>query len=238
MAHALRTTTGRACRGITALFFLFVFSLAAAPASQPYTQIRAWFDQLNDRDAQVRDQAAEHLMGISASDLPILQNVVQDSRPLRPSQKAALREIVTQVYLAGLAYTPDPHGTAFLGLSWGIADLGSDSTSGVLVSHRVPGFSAYRMLRDGDVITAIEEKPGVPMNNASFTEAIQTFHAGQTITLHVVRNGAPRLVAVQLRPRPADIGLVQLEAWISDHQTQADTYWDEHFASLIGDDVS
>jgi hypothetical protein len=236
MARTLRQKTGRTCRGIAALLALLTFTLGAAPTSQPYSQIHTWFDQLSDRDAQVRDQATQNLMGISSSDLPILQKVVEDSRPLRPGQKVALRDIVSQVYLAGLAYTPEPTGKPFLGLSWGLND--SDTLSGVLVSHRVPGFPAYRMLRDGDLITAIEERPGVPMDSSSFTQAIQNFHAGQTITLRLLRNGAPLRVPVQLRARPADIDIMQLEAWMSDHQTQADAYWDKNFASLVDDDVS
>jgi hypothetical protein len=31
---------------------------------------------------------------------------------------------------------------------------------------------------------------------------------------------------------------MQLEIWMSQHQTQADAYWDQHFASLVGEDVS
>jgi hypothetical protein len=217
---------------------LLGFLLAAAPASQPASQIRTWFDQLSDRDAKVRDKAMENLMGLDAGDLPTLQSVVAAARPLRPSQKIALREIVTQVYVASLPYAADPTGAPFLGLSWARSDIYDNSQGGLIVAHRVVGFSAYRMLRDGDVITSIEEKPGEKIDNESFSLAIQSFRPGQTITLHVLRDGNPQRIAVQLRPRPANVNVVQLEYWISEHESAADHFWDDHFADLVGDDVS
>ncbi|HMB96608.1 MAG TPA: S1C family serine protease [Tepidisphaeraceae bacterium] len=210
--------------------------LAAAPASQPAPNIHQWFDQLGDQNPQVRDKAIENLMGLSPGDLPALQKAVEQSRPIRPSQKTALRDVVTQVFMSGVQYPVNPPGVPFLGLSGDSRSM-DDSASGLVVTRRLPGFAAYRMLRDGDVINAIEEKPDEHFDAESFKDVVKDFHPGQVITLRVLRNGNPMRIPVQLRARPNGIEAVGLEIWFSEHQMDADKYWDQHFAALVGDDV-
>jgi hypothetical protein len=212
--------------------------LGISPATQSSDRIRVWLDQLSDRDAQVRDQAKENLMGLRAEDLPTLKKSVQAAQPLRPSQKTVLRDIVTQVYFSGIAYPPSPTGNPFLGLLW---SGNPDSAGGLVVSRRVPGFSAYRMLRDGDVITGIEQLPADHFDDpTAFGSAIRnTFRPGQTVVLRVERNGNPIHVPVLLRPQPAGVeNSIRMEMWINLHEAEADKYWNENFAPLVGDDVS
>jgi hypothetical protein len=207
----------------------------------PAEQIRTLLDQLADSNSQVRERAIEALMDLGAQDLPTLAKVVQAGGPLRPSQRAALRDIVTHVFIASVPYEADPAGAGFLGLSWLPEDPDSPQDGGVPVVRRLPGFIAYRMLREGDVIKGIVEhgQQGT-VNTSTFAEVIKAVGADQTITFLVLRDGKIIRVPVRLSARPTGNGTMNLnawlEAWIAENQRRADEYWKEHFAPLVGDD--
>jgi len=100
------------------LLLVTVVALGARPpaTTQSSDQIRAWYLQLADRDPEVREQARINLMGIKRRDLPALEKVVADSRPVRASQAAVLYDIVTHVHMAGEPYKVAPNTGGFLGL--------------------------------------------------------------------------------------------------------------------------
>jgi hypothetical protein len=77
--------------------------------------MRRAFDDLADSDAGVRESARAALMGLDRRYLPSLQKLVDQQRPLRPSQASVLRQIVTHVYLAGEPY-PSDRTAGFLGV--------------------------------------------------------------------------------------------------------------------------
>ncbi len=214
--------------------------LAAGPASRPAEPIRTWFEQLADRDAEVREHAIENLMGLTRDDLPALRKIVEASGSLRPSQTAVLRDIVAHVYIAGIDYPSEIGAAGFLGLSWNPRDEDDwGETPGVVVTRRVPGFAAYRRLRDGDLITGIAELPQMRLDNSTaFGAAVRNFRAGQTITLHVLRDGKKLDVPVELRPRPANVDGASLDMWIEQRQAAADQYWTTTFGPIIGDGLS
>ena len=76
---------------------------------------------------------------------------------MQASQAAVLYDIVMHVHMAGEPYQAAETMGGFLGLretrDW-------TSPPGVAITTRIPGFCAYRMLREGDVIVGIEEFPG------------------------------------------------------------------------------
>ncbi|HWP41492.1 MAG TPA: hypothetical protein VNL70_11240, partial [Tepidisphaeraceae bacterium] len=204
-------------------------------------QIRTLLDQLADSNSQVRERAVEALMDLGAEDLPTLAKVVQACGPLRPSQRAALRDIVTHVFIASVPYEADPAGAGFLGLSWVPDEPDNPQEGGVPVARRLPGFIAYRMLREGDVIKGIARHGREEMvSTSTFAEMIKAIGADQTITFLVVRDGKLMRVPVRLSARPAGNGAmnltVWLEAWIAENQRRADEYWQQHFVPLVGDD--
>jgi hypothetical protein len=213
---------------------------ADAPSSQPAAPLRELFDQLNDARPEARRDALEKLMLISFDELPALRDVVEHARPVTPSQRVALREIVTQVVLAHEPYAPDPEGGGFLGLIWPpltpfVED--SDPTQGVIVRRRVPGSPSYAQLRDGDVILSAREIAVDPVRfKNSFIELVKPFQAGQTITLQVMRDGKLLVVPIKLKPRPANVGGQQLESWIAARLDIANEYWNNMFRLLVGDD--
>ncbi|HEY7086490.1 MAG TPA: hypothetical protein VH518_00295 [Tepidisphaeraceae bacterium] len=231
---------------------LLVLSLAAAllgagPAtSEPSritSQIRTWLDQLADKDADVRDQATQQLLGLRREDLPALLDAVAQTRPLRPSQMSPLRDIVRHVFISGIKYAPEPRGTPFLGLSWPpeVPDESPPDEPGVPVYRRIPGFPAYEMLREGDLLLGIDAGDQATVTNSRklFTDMIATCKAGQTVKLLVARQGKTITVPVQLRPKPAALSTVDsLDAWIDEQTQAADVYWEQSFAPLMTDSVS
>jgi hypothetical protein len=218
--------------------------------------IRKWFIALADADPQVRDQASEDLMGISGDDLPKLRQLVIESQPLVPDQTAALKDIVTQAYLASQKYDvtdgkqTDPsggQGPFFLGLLWPL-DTGSDPRLGVPVDERIPGFPSYRFLHRGDMIMGIFINPSATLMQFPNTEthnidalksAISTSPAAQDIALQVLRNGQVLKLRLKMAPRPlyadpANPGA--LRQFTADRAADADRYWNENFARLLGHD--
>jgi hypothetical protein len=195
---------------------------------------RAWAD-LAHRDPAVREAARVKLMGLSASDLPAFRKIVADSRPMAPAQVAVLREIVTQVFLAGQEYEPSGRD-GFLGVRPGEVNLNAakpggaavgpgdggifippgqaafpddpDAVYGVVIVERMPGFCGARMLQDGDVVLSLVERPTVQFHGPTeFSLAVRTMGAGQTIHFQVLRQGRVVEVPITLdvRPREADM---------------------------------
>jgi hypothetical protein len=74
-----------------------------------------WFSELASPDAAVRDAAKVSLMSMGRNDLPALRKLVQERKPLLPSQAVVLKEIVTQMYLSDDAYESAGHD-GFLGI--------------------------------------------------------------------------------------------------------------------------
>src|SRR5688572_13329794 len=136
---------------------------ATAPATRPASDIvsiRQHLARLASDNFGVRESARIALMGLERSALPMLREAVKQSLPLEPSQAVVLREIVAQVYLTGDKYEIAEGGQGFLGVSMpnpmrvedrGLLALGR----GVAVVSRVPGFCAYRMLQNGDVLLSM-----------------------------------------------------------------------------------
>lgn len=234
MDSTRRKTSGRFRRGLSPLLLVPIVLLsltAGASTSQPADSITQWFAQLNDADGDVRDRAAENLMGLTRGQLRELRDVVAAAGPLSPGQNSALREIVTHVFISSADYQLEREDAPFVGLSWTRSDM--VPAQGVIVERRVPGFSAYRMLRDGDVIVGIKELPGVQFDNQQlFIASIRSFRSGQTVHFEVQRAGKTIRVPIELKQKPFALRLegASLDTWIEDMQLQADAYWEKHFA--------
>lgn len=189
------------------------------------------FKDLSDPDPQKRDLARQNLMELTASRLDDLRALAERNRPLPPGQQAALREIVMHVYLAGEM----PRGnTGFLGVQFATLDLRQgDDAPGALVADRIPGCVAYRMLRNGDRIIGIAEKPEIRFQQfTDLSETIRVMKPGDKITLLVRRQGQDIAVPLRLDARP-----VWADGNPQDTQNQlleaAEDYWDTHFSSLF-----
>jgi len=235
------------------LLVISAIQIGATPTTKPASHIKELFTKLADRDPNVREQARIDLMGLTRSDLPALKEYVRAHRPLAPSQAAALREIVTHVYLAGEPYrTDEDHG--FLGVSLSDGTLNglitqqqqaqeADPTSapplGVTVTDRLPGLCAFRMLANGDVIVGIAEHSETPIRTASDLRGLITqARAGEKVTLEVFRGGRLITVPLVLSPRPDGVETIDFIRERQRRDEVSDEYWQQEFAPLVDDGVS
>jgi hypothetical protein len=217
MLNSRRGDLSKAVVGVVVA--LAAMGAAAGPASQPTSRpeervaaIRGWVRDLGNGDSAVRDRARVELMGISRGELERLRQVVAQSRPLAPDQIAMLQEIVTHVYLAG-EYDEGAEERGFLGVRMSqtgvelspAPGVRADGTAvGVAVAGRVPGFCAYRMLEDGDVIIRLTSDKAYEFSTADDLKVVVLRHrAGETVTLDVLRRGTLIRVPVTLDHKPA-----------------------------------
>jgi hypothetical protein len=233
----------------------------APPTTAPSTQssaqlaagspIRGWFADLASPDAAVRDRAQTQLMGISRDDLRGLRTVIQQARPLAPSQVAALHDIVIQVFLAGETYEPLGE-QSFLGVR--LQDPMFEPAPGrigVPIEQRFPGFPAFQMLRDGDMILAVIKDPNAPIqqlpNLQTLTttvlhEAVSSAPSNRPVELLVLRQGQQIHVNVRLAPLPRELSLARdvagMNTFLSPRLQRAEQYWQEQFLPLLRPDVS
>ncbi len=220
---------------------------ATAPAAENVSaSIRQSFTDLAHSDPGVREQALVNLMGMPRQDLPRLQRLVEQSRPLRPSQAAVLRQIVTQVYLAGEPYESNGH-FGFLGVRMAESSVNQLNThrpnqeepsTGIVITECLAGFSGSRFLRTGDVILGIVERPDVKLQGAvEFGTAIRELGPGRQVRFEVLRDGQVVKINVTLDPRPveADIDIAALDYR---RRNKAEEYWQRSFAPLLKETTS
>lgn len=202
------------------------------PARRP-AQMAKWFAELASADGKVRDAAKVSLMGMGRDDLPALRKLVEQRRPLLPSQAVALKDIVTQMYLAGDVFDTAVNGReGFLGIRPAEVSIGTrqpeeqpgqqpvqigapfpgefgmvdpSQVCGIMVMDRMPGFAGARVLQNGDVILDIVERPKIQFRGAAeFSLAIRALGAGEKVHFDVLRQGQVIRIEIVLGPRPDD----------------------------------
>jgi hypothetical protein len=214
---------------------------AAATQPVPRTDlatVRKWVIQLASDNYQTRNAARVALMGLKRYELGTLRQAVKASLPLAPDQIIAIREVFTQVYLAGDVYIPNDADGGFLGIRLPIRPEEETLYAierGVVIVARVPGFCAFRMLQDGDVILAIHSDAGDRALNDpdELSRAVSSFKAGTTITLEVLRQGQILHVPVTLDRRPLKTRPSELPEFVNDRADRADEAWGRDFAPLL-----
>lgn len=210
------------------------------PASQPSArntaQIGKWFADLADGDTAVREAGRVGLMSLKRADLSTLRKIVEDNRPLQPSQSSMLQDIVTHVYLTEEPYDPDPSGAGFLGIRWGENATDVDDVSGgVTVAKLLPGFAGCSALLEGDLVLSIAERGDEKLTTRQdFINSIQNFKAGATVHFEVMRQGQVLHIPVTLSARPSNIVMAgQVEEFVGRRQLAAEAYWRQYFALLV-----
>lgn len=225
-------------------------STAGAPASTP-ENLRSLILQLSDRDPAIRAAAHEQLLGLSPEDLPALRSAIEQVRPLPPGDADALRDVVKHVFLLGQNSNSDSE-LGFMGITMAdLPSLGTDEAtrdadflSGVVVTDRLPGFDAYRALRDGDIILSITapRKLPQPVMGSDVQGVVRVLSAGQVVRFEVLRHGHRTEVAVTLSPRPHELPLGgPVEAIVSyrqDQEKKSEAFWQARFAAVVNDSIS
>jgi hypothetical protein len=195
----------------------------------------------------------------------VLRRIVERAKPIAPSQRGPMREIVTHVYLSGEPYPAEPRA-GFLGLLIpalesvdiqreqqrpppgiinindviGIQLLQVAANTGVPIEYRIPGFCAFKSLREGDVIVSIVRPvPRRLREWGDLSPTIRRFRAGETVTFQVLRQGKLLEVPVTLDALP----LVATEnAWMTEilpaREAAAEEYWATTFVPLVEDHAS
>jgi hypothetical protein len=217
------------------IFLLMPAALAVAQATRPSADLRRLVRQLDDPSPEVRESAAQALMGLSRPDMPALRDAAMAQRPLSGGQLTVLREAVMQVFLESEPYPPD-QTRGFLGIHWPPSAAESYDT-GIIVADRIPGFGAYRLLRPGDVIIKMLDFPNVDLHTRlPFTQTVAAMPAGALLRLDVLRDGRVIHVSITLAPRPLELlHPDNYEFWLNDRMQRAQQYWDGTFGALSQD---
>ncbi len=233
--------------------FMSVQSLAAAPTSRPSAStlpaeasaMSRDLSNLANPDAEIREAGRNGLMRLRRQDLPELRNLVEKSRPLLPSQSAALQQIVREVYLADEKYEPD--GRGFLGILMepdaAAAAMRQDfvpdndnppKSLGVTVSDRIPGFCAARRLLDGDVILGTS-RPFKPFHQSDdLKNVIGQIRPGAIVYLRVLRRGQVIEVQVTLDAHPSDtLREDNVPDFRLKREKKFEAYWRREFEPLV-----
>jgi hypothetical protein len=229
---------GASRRGFAALLSFFcLFLLAPTLRAADLAHLQSLVSQLASDDPLLRENALGDLMDLKCRDLPMLRAAALSQSPLLPSQIAGLRQIVTQVFLAGEKYKVDPSDSGgFMGIQFSRNEP-LVQNDGVVVMDRIKGFPAYRHLHSGDMILKLLDRPGVQLNDANeFINAVKSFHSGDIVRLGVLRYGRAIEVSVPLVDRPIELAgnpsESMVDAWIQAREKRAEAYWNAEFSIL------
>lgn len=224
---------------ILALLWTAPFCDAGHPTTRPAKEL---FAELGSTDPGIRETARAGLMRLRRDDLPDLRKAVAEARPLRPAQAMMLRQIVQEIYLASEQYENEP-GQGFMGVIMG--DVGNseadlvpenelpNSTIGVIVAERIPGFCAARKLLDGDVVLGLASPPKAFKNTDDLKNTIGLLRPGTTVRVLVLRRGQVVEVDLTLDAHPVANTIDAIDILRSRRQKKFEDYWKENFEPLL-----
>lgn len=225
------------------------------PTTQPQTQatepsphLQAWFAELGDPDADVRAAALTKMLALTRADLAALREVVEQARPISPAQAAALYEIIVHVYLSGERFEVAGQ-QGFLGVqsvssdgdSLPFEDPAVESGGGVVIGQRLPGFSGFQGLRDGDIILGvIAPRPTRLARWHELQDFVMRSPPGETLTFEILRQGRIVKSSIKLNFRPAavaDPDLRRRHEFLDGRQARAEAFWLKVFKPLLEEDL-
>jgi hypothetical protein len=219
------------------------------PQFIPTTQERQkemvkWFAALSHADPREREAARLALLTLERDDLPALHKLIEDSKPLSPSQMAALHDIVMHVYLSGAEYLRSNEGFLGVHLATSYASVAVDGNEdetqpmrGAIIVDRLPGFVGYRAFQDGDVVLAIKERPDVTIQSKDDLQAVvKNAPAGSVLHIEVVRKMREIELTVTLDARPEG-DAAQVEEETNVREKEGEDYWQQEFAPIVNGGV-
>jgi hypothetical protein len=229
-----RLSGGAHRRGLAAivlLTFLPGFTSVLHAASLPLLQ--SLIAQLASDDSRLREKALGDLMELNKKDIPMLRAAALSQSPLLPGQIDAIRQAVTQIFLAAERYHVDPEiPGGFLGLHWTNPNP-RPMPDGVVVDERIPGFPCCRLLQSGDVIVQIVDRPPIPLLTTNdLVRVVQRMWPGEVLHLKILRLGQPIDVSLVLDFLPVDLNQTNIDAWIQDRNKKAEAYWVQEFSVI------
>lgn len=174
-----------------------IAALAAAPSmrvgpTQPIGErtpewLEARIAELDSADLVTREKAQDELAGDRGVSLAMLEARLADAAPergLTAEQHARLSRVARD------RFERTPRGA--LGVSFGSVESGT----GVSIGATYDGFDSRRVLRPGDVVTAIDGKSVLTQRECR--SAILSHEPGEMIALDLIRRGERMTVTVTL----------------------------------------
>ncbi len=220
--------------GLAAILpLLFLLTITQTLHASDLAHLQSLVSQLASDDPRLREKALDNLMYLKRQDLPALRSAALSQSPLLPAQVAAIRQAVTQIFLASERYRVDPTiPGGFMGLHWRNPLL-RPSPDGVLVDELLPGFPASRLIQPGDVITQIIGPPAIPLRGtADLVHAVMDMSPGDILRLRVLHLGRPIDVSLVLDFLPLDLNPTDIDSWIRNRNEKAQAYWNQEFSII------
>ena len=227
---------------ILCVTILAISALGIAPTTMPQQgtalDLRSVLEALESPDPAARAESQQALLGLSLADLPALRDLLAATRPHPPESLAPVRTAVLHVYAAAMPYSRAPD-MSFLGVQLDrmAGAIGDEGVIGIRILGRQLGFQAFRYLRDGDVVTAVNAIR-VGATDVDFSLRVRSHPPGTPITLTVMRDGRTFDVTFVADHRPDLEDLNTNQSFFTDRRTKAETYWDEEFLPAITGRVS
>jgi hypothetical protein len=221
-------------RGFAAILSLALLVALCPPLrADDLSHLQSLISQLGSDDPRLRENALGDLMDLKKQDLPTLRSAALSQSPLLPAQVAALRQVVTQIFLASERYRVDPTiPGGFMGLHWTNPNL-QPTPDGVPVDELLPGFPAYRLIQPGDVIVQIVGNPPIPLRSTGdLVRAVMNMWPGDILRLRIRHLGQPINVSLVLDFLPIDLNVSNIDSWIQDRDQKAQAYWNQEFSIL------
>jgi hypothetical protein len=109
---------------------------------------------------------------------------------------------------------------------------------GVVITDRLPGFSSFRMFRDGDVVIGCDEQPRFEIRGSmDLKTVVGTSPAGTVLHFHVFRGGRLMTVPVMLHARPGTDNGLDFDFTLESERrvSVAEDYWQKTFAPVVKD---
>lgn len=208
---------------------------APAPTAR---DVHTWLTDLSSRLPSRREAAHRQLMSLSRPGLDLLRDAIKEHPRELAGEEDRLHDIVVQAFLATEVYKVqevDGRVPGFLGVQFDNDQLNEDSPyDGVEIRHIIPGLCASKYLEEGDVVLDVTvEREQRPIRSAGeMMMTIGSLTAGQQMSVTVIRRGRTLSIDMTLGGRPPGIQetMTQFEA---ERQTDAEAYWDDHFAALF-----
>lgn len=202
---------------------------------------------VRDPDARVREAQRRELLSLAISELPVLREAVAllSRSEISPLARVLVREMVVHIHIreakerfvGSLEEEARTHAP-FLGIRMGGDQFGSSpgQKHGVFIVSTEPGFVAYEMFEEGDLLIAVRTEAGeAPLKHfPDLAAAFARLMPGDHVEFLVVRGGAVMRVPLRLDER-----IDQPEQTFRWEQAKtealhaAERYWQEQIVPLL-----
>lgn len=222
---------------------------ASAQRPQVASALAARLGKIDDPDQRAREAARRDVLSLTTSELPELRAALAElarQHRLTPGIVRLAYDVTMHAYVREAklqfldAQPPNVRtGEPFLGIM-----LGGDMTSstpgapaGVAVRSINPGFVAYEVLEEGDLLIAVRSHRGLERLShfGNLQMIFQDLAPGDSVEFIIVRGGSVVRAALKLDERPESrlSGEARWQGAANEAQREAAAYWDEQIVPIL-----